>query len=57
LNILKEHCTSVGRDYDSILKTKLDLVLIDENEEIAMKRAQQFYKGIPEHRHVCKQHY
>jgi F420-dependent oxidoreductase-like protein len=50
LNILKEHCKSVGRDYDSILKTKLDLVVIDDDngEEIAMKRAQQFYKGIPE---------
>jgi F420-dependent oxidoreductase-like protein len=48
LNILKEHCKSVGRDYDSILKTKLDLVVIDDNEEIARKRAQQFYKGIPE---------
>src|ERR671923_2253847 len=48
LNILKEHCKSVGRDYDSILKTKLDLIVIDDNEEIARKRAQQFYKGIPE---------
>jgi F420-dependent oxidoreductase-like protein len=48
LNILKEHCKSVGRDYDSILKTKLDLVVIDDNEEIARKRAQQFYKGVPE---------
>jgi hypothetical protein len=50
LNILKEHCKSVGRDYDSILKTKLDLVVIDDynGEEIAMKRAQQFYNGIPE---------
>jgi hypothetical protein len=40
LNILKEHCTSVGRDYDSI-KTKLDLVVIDDDdgEETAMKRA------------------
>jgi F420-dependent oxidoreductase-like protein len=48
LNILKEHCKSVGRDYDSILKTKLDLVVIDDSEEIAMKRAQQFYNGISE---------
>jgi hypothetical protein len=30
------------------LKTKLDLVVIDDNDEIAMKRAQQFFKGIPE---------
>src|ERR671924_832869 len=48
LNILKEHCKSVGRDYDSILKTKLDLVVIDENGDMARKRAQQFYIGIPE---------
>jgi hypothetical protein len=30
------------------LKTKLDLVVIDDSEENARKRAQQFYKGIPE---------
>jgi F420-dependent oxidoreductase-like protein len=48
LDILKEHCKSVGRDYDSILKTKLDLIVIDDEDEMAMKRAQQFYKGIPE---------
>jgi F420-dependent oxidoreductase-like protein len=48
LDVLKEHCKSVGRDYDSILKTKLDLVVIDDSEEIARKRAQQFYKGITE---------
>ena len=48
LSILKEHCKSVGRDYDSILKTKLDLIVIDDEDEMAMKRAQQFYKGIPE---------
>jgi alkanesulfonate monooxygenase SsuD/methylene tetrahydromethanopterin reductase-like flavin-dependent oxidoreductase (luciferase family) len=48
LQVLKEHCKSVGRDYDSILKTKLDLVVIDDSAEKATKRAQQFYKGIPE---------
>jgi F420-dependent oxidoreductase-like protein len=48
LDVLKEHCKSVGRGYDSILKTKLDLVVIDDSEENARKRAQQFYKGIPE---------
>jgi alkanesulfonate monooxygenase SsuD/methylene tetrahydromethanopterin reductase-like flavin-dependent oxidoreductase (luciferase family) len=30
------------------LKTKLDLVVIDDSEEKARKRAQQFYKGILE---------
>jgi F420-dependent oxidoreductase-like protein len=48
LNILKEHCKSVGRDYESILKTKLDHVVIDDSEEMARKRAQQFYIGVPE---------
>jgi F420-dependent oxidoreductase-like protein len=48
LDILKEHCKSVGRDYDSILKTKLDLVVINDSEDIARKKAQQFYIGIPE---------
>src|ERR671911_10409 len=48
LDVLKEHCKSVGRDYDSILKTKLDLVVIDDSEEISRKRAQHFYIGISE---------
>jgi F420-dependent oxidoreductase-like protein len=48
LDVLKEHCKNVGRDYDSILKTKLDLVVIDDSEEKARKRAQQFYIGISE---------
>src|SRR5215207_5998811 len=48
LNVLKEHCKSVGRDYDSILKTKLDLVVIDDSKDMARKRAQHFYIGIPE---------
>lgn len=46
LSILKEHCRSVGRDYDSILKTKLGLVVFDDNKEMARKRLQQ--AGIPE---------
>jgi len=48
LSILKEHCRSVGRDYDSILKTKLGLVVIDDDKEMARKRLQQISKGIPE---------
>jgi hypothetical protein len=32
------------------LKTKLDLVVIDDSDEIARKRAQQFYKGIPDNK-------
>src|ERR687888_1784181 len=48
LNILKEHCKSVGRDYDSILKTKLDLVVIDNDMEMANKRIKQIFKALPE---------
>jgi len=41
LSILKEHCKSIGRDYDSILKTKLGRVVIEDNRELARKRSQQ----------------
>jgi F420-dependent oxidoreductase-like protein len=33
LAILREHCKSVGRDYDSILKTKLTQLIISEDEK------------------------
>lgn len=48
LNVLKEHCKNVGRDYDSILKTKLGFVIIDNDIEKVKKRVQQISKGIPE---------
>jgi F420-dependent oxidoreductase-like protein len=48
LNILKEHCKSVGRDYDSILKTKLGAIVVDDSKEMAKSRVQQTFKGIPE---------
>jgi len=48
LSILKEHCRSVGRDYDSILRTKLGVVVIDDDKEMARKRLQQISKGKPE---------
>jgi alkanesulfonate monooxygenase SsuD/methylene tetrahydromethanopterin reductase-like flavin-dependent oxidoreductase (luciferase family) len=41
LDVLKEHCKSVGRDYDSILKTKLGVVVIEDDKELARKRFQQ----------------
>ena len=40
LSILKEHCKSIGRDYDSILKTKLGRVVIEDDRELARKRSQ-----------------
>jgi F420-dependent oxidoreductase-like protein len=48
LDILKEHCKSVGRDYDSILKTKLATIVVDENKEMADNRVQETFKGMPE---------
>jgi F420-dependent oxidoreductase-like protein len=48
LNILKEHCKSVGKDYDSILKTKLGAIVVDDSKEIAKSRVQQTFGGMPE---------
>jgi len=46
LNALKEHCKKVGRDYDSILKSKLGSVLIDKNA--AKERVSRIFKGMSE---------
>ncbi len=48
LSVLKEHCKSVGRDYDSILKTKLSFIVIDNDKEMIDKRVQQISKVRPE---------
>jgi F420-dependent oxidoreductase-like protein len=48
LDILKEHCRSVGRDYDSILKTKLAAIIIDDNSEMVKNKIRQTFRGIPE---------
>jgi F420-dependent oxidoreductase-like protein len=48
LNILKEHCKTVDRDYDSILKTKLGAIIIYDNNEIAKNKVQETFRGIPE---------
>ncbi len=50
LSILREHCKSVGRDYDSILKTKLGFIVIDNDKKMVEKRMRQISKGIPEER-------
>ena len=46
LGVLREHCRSVGRDYDSILKTKLGHVVIDKNKE----KVAAAIKDLPEER-------
>ncbi|TLX92183.1 MAG: LLM class F420-dependent oxidoreductase, partial [Thaumarchaeota archaeon] len=48
LNILKDHCKSVGRDYDSILKTKLGIIVVDDDKQMAEKKIKQIFKGMPE---------
>jgi F420-dependent oxidoreductase-like protein len=48
LDVLKEHCKKVGRDYDLILKTKLGGILIEKNHEEAKEKAKQILKGMPE---------
>src|SRR5215207_10001240 len=48
LSVLKEHCKGVGRDYDSILKTKLGLIVVDNDKEMVERRIQQISKVIPE---------
>jgi F420-dependent oxidoreductase-like protein len=48
LDILKEHCKSVGRDYDSILKTKLAAIVVDDNSDMVKNRIRETFRGIPE---------
>jgi F420-dependent oxidoreductase-like protein len=48
LDILKEHCKSVGRDYSSILKTKLSVVIVDDNNDMAVNRVRKTLGGMPE---------
>jgi F420-dependent oxidoreductase-like protein len=48
LDILKKHCKSVGRDYDSILKTKLGAIIVDDNSDMVKNRVQETFRGIPE---------
>jgi F420-dependent oxidoreductase-like protein len=48
LDILKEHCRSAGRDYNSILKTKLGVVIIDDDRQMAKRRVQEAFIGMPE---------
>jgi alkanesulfonate monooxygenase SsuD/methylene tetrahydromethanopterin reductase-like flavin-dependent oxidoreductase (luciferase family) len=37
LGVLREHCRSVGRDYDSIVKSKLGHIVIDKDKEKVME--------------------
>ena len=46
LEILSEHCKNVGRNYDSILKTKLSHVIIAEDSEEAERRVNEQFGGV-----------
>jgi F420-dependent oxidoreductase-like protein len=48
LAVLREHCRDVGRDYNSILKTKLGTVTIDKDRDAARKRVEERFKGASE---------
>jgi len=48
LDILREHCRSVGTDYNSILKTKLGIVLMDKDKAALDKRLSDRFKNVPE---------
>ena len=43
LEVLREHCRSVGRDYDSIVKSKLGRIVIDKDKE----KVTEAIKGMP----------
>ena len=47
LDVLREHCKTVGRDYDSILKTKLGVVFMDKDKTALQKRIEDRLKDIP----------
>jgi len=50
LDILRDHCKTVGRDYDSIIKTKLGSVVIDKDSDALKQRVAQSFKGVPPER-------
>lgn len=48
LDVLKEHCKSVGRDYSSILKTKLSVIIVDDNNDMVINRVRKTFGEMPE---------
>jgi len=50
LKILRDHCHAVGRDYESILKTRLGRVMLDRDKEKLQARVAEAMKGVPEER-------
>jgi F420-dependent oxidoreductase-like protein len=48
LGILREHCKSVGRDYDTILKTKLGHIIIDREQRSLEQTVAKRFGNVPE---------
>ena len=48
LDVLREHCKAFGRNYDSILKTKLSYVMIDEDKQTLKKRIATEFESVSE---------
>jgi F420-dependent oxidoreductase-like protein len=48
LSSLSEHCKTVNRDYNTILKTKLTRIIIANEEELVKKRVNESFIGISE---------
>jgi len=47
LDVLRDHCKAVGRDYDSIVKTKLTRLLISEDEGMIKGVVENMSKMMP----------
>ena len=48
LGILREHCKSVGRDYDTIVKTKLGHLIIDREQRSLEETVAKRFGNVPE---------
>ena len=48
LAVLKDHCITLNRDFDTILRTKLAHVIIDNDKELLANRLNERFRGIPE---------
>ena len=48
LDILRDHCRNVGRDYNSILKTRLGVVIMDKDKAAVDRRVSDRFKNVPE---------
>jgi F420-dependent oxidoreductase-like protein len=50
LQVLQDHCKTVGRDYNSILKTRLGRVMIEKDADRLQERVAKVMKNVPAER-------